>query len=83
MYSYFFGKKLLETIEDLEQLIFFSSAIDELPNKQNVFESSEVDEKRKLHNPHHLLSREIAQKMLSTYRFLKTEGCRLGKNTLN
>ena len=65
MYSYIFGKKLLQTIEVLEQLIFFSSAIDELRNKQHVFESSEIDKKRRAHNPHHLLLREIALKMLS------------------
>ena len=76
MYSYFFRKKLLETIEVLEQLIFFSSAVDELRNKQHVFESFEVDKKRRAHNPHDLLLREIAPKMLSIYLFPKTEGCR-------
>ena len=47
----------------------FSSAFDELRNKQHRFETPEVDKVKRLNNPHHCLLKDLAQVIALQYTF--------------
>ena len=56
-----FWKKLKEANCFLEQPIVVFSVIDEIRNKQHLFESFQEDESRRLKNPHHGRLCDLAQ----------------------
>ena len=60
-------KKLPEANEFLVQPSIVSSVKDELRNKQHLFETSELDEVKRLIIPHHWLWRDLAQMIAFIY----------------
>ena len=64
-----FLDKLQEANEFLEKPVFLPSAIDELRNKENFFETSEAEKIRQSHNPHHWLLRDLIHINNFQYKF--------------
>ena len=64
-----FLRKMQEAFEFLENFIVVFSKFDELRDKQHFFESSEIDEVKRLNNPHPWILREYAQMNVFRHNF--------------